>query len=461
MRIVVLTFIAAGLTASAAPVTAQPSSRAAQCAEWRECRERALVAAGRGDFETFHDLAWRAVQTGPARDPSLMYLLARAQSLSGRPHDALIMLLRLADMGVPEPEALTSDDFTRTRELPGWADAEGRVAGSGVAPRPGAPAAVAPAAPPAGAATSATAAPKPGAVAPAAPSAAASPSALQPATQLRFSTAPFAVSGLAYDSLSSRFVLGDGDGRKLILVDERSGQTMDLVRGDSAGFLDITAVEIDPKRGDLWVASTRGGAGILHRLQLSSGRPIRSIDVPADVRPARLVDLTVSSNGTVLVLDAETPRLFALRPRAAAFERAVPLEVRDVASVAAGGDDKTVYVAHAQGITNVDLQSRAQTAVTAPAGTSLLHLERIRRQGHALIAVQRTDAGARRVLRLDLNAKGTAITKASELDVAAPGGEQLFVTTTGDDLIWLAADKTEAPAAAGRRAFTAYRVPLP
>jgi len=467
MRIFVLTLIAAGIAASAAQVTAQQPSRAAQCAEWRECRELALAAAGRGDYETFHDLAWRAVQSGPARDPSLMYLLARAQSLSGRPHDALIMLLRLADMGVAEPDALTSEDFGRTRDLPGWGDAEGRIAGSAGAARPGGTAAAAPT----GAASAAPTAPKPAAVAAAAPAASASTAststapaatiALQPATQLRFSAAPFAVSGLAYDSLSSRFVLGDSSGRKLILVDERSKETMDLVRGESAGFLDITAVEIDPKRGDLWVASTRGGAGILHRLQLSSGRPIRSVDVPADLQPARFVDLTVSSNGTVLVLDAETPRLFALRPRATAFERAVPLDVRDVASVAASADDKAVYIAHAQGLTHVDLQSRAQAAVTAPAGTSLAHLERIRRQGHALIAVQRTDAGTRRVLRLDLNARGTAVTKASELDVAAPGGEQLFVTTTGDDLIWLAADGTDAPAAAGRRAFTAYRVPLP
>jgi hypothetical protein len=390
-----------------------------------------------------------------------MYLLARAQALSGRPHDALIMLLRLADMGVAEPDALTNDEFRRTRELPGWADAEARIAGAPAAPRPATPAS-------ATAATVPTPAPSPApkppaAAASAAVTAAVATVALQPASSLRFSAPPFAVSGLAYDALSSRFVLGDRGGHKLILVDERSKQTMDLVRGDSAGFLDISAVEIDAKRGDLWVASTRGGAGILHRLQLSSGRPIRSVDVASELQPARLVDLTLSSNGTVLVLDAETPRLFALRPRATAFERALPLDLRDVSSVAAGADDRTVFVAHAQGITHVDLQSHAQTTLTAPAGTSLARLERIRRQGNALIAVQRSDDGSRRVLRLDVNGRGTAVTKANQLDVATPGGEQIFVTTTGDDLLWLAAESgdADAPAANGRRAFTAYRVPLP
>src|SRR5262245_48070238 len=52
-----------------------------RCNEWQTCRTMALAAAERGDYETFHDLAWRAVQTGPRRDPALMYLLARAQVL--------------------------------------------------------------------------------------------------------------------------------------------------------------------------------------------------------------------------------------------------------------------------------------------------------------------------------------------------------------------------------------------
>src|SRR5439155_18160970 len=96
-------------------------SRQSLCTEWHDCRQLALAAADRGDFETFHDLAWRAVQTGPPKDPALMYLLARAQALSGRPHDALVMLHRLAEMGVPS-DAATNDDFVRTRQLPGWPD---------------------------------------------------------------------------------------------------------------------------------------------------------------------------------------------------------------------------------------------------------------------------------------------------------------------------------------------------
>ena len=78
-----------GELAAALPAVVQ-SARDFGCTEWHHCRQLALAAADRGDYETFHDLAWRAVQTGPPRDPALMYLLARAQAVSGRPHDALI-----------------------------------------------------------------------------------------------------------------------------------------------------------------------------------------------------------------------------------------------------------------------------------------------------------------------------------------------------------------------------------
>src|SRR6267142_5085907 len=117
VRLVLLLLLAGGPVDTS--TTALQSPRDVGCAEWRDCRQLALAAADRGEYETFHDLAWRAVQTGPPKDPALMLLLARAQALSGRPHDALVMIQRLAEMGVPS-DADTNQDFSRTRQLPGW-----------------------------------------------------------------------------------------------------------------------------------------------------------------------------------------------------------------------------------------------------------------------------------------------------------------------------------------------------
>jgi hypothetical protein len=266
------------------------SPRDADCTEWHDCRRLALAAAEGGDYNTFHDLAWRAVQTGPPRDPALMYLLARAQALSGRPHDALIMLQRLADVGVTS-DAATNDDFLRVRQLPGWPDLEPRIA----------------------------------AAAAGRPSVTGRPSAITPsmaAEAVRFSTPPFALAGLAYDAVSHRFLFGDRLGRKLIMVAEGSNHTVDLVRADSAGFHQISAIEIDPKRGDLWVASAAAGdGGTLHRLQLVSGRPLRSFPVSENLESVTLVDLAVSPAGAVLVLDSVSRQLFVLRAGGTALER--------------------------------------------------------------------------------------------------------------------------------------------
>ena len=64
-----LTPQAAAVNAAARDSQAPPP---AMCRELRECLQLAAEAEERHDFETFHDLAWRAVQLGPRNDPSLM-----------------------------------------------------------------------------------------------------------------------------------------------------------------------------------------------------------------------------------------------------------------------------------------------------------------------------------------------------------------------------------------------------
>ena len=69
----------------------------------------------------------------------------------------------------------------------------------------------------------------------------------------RFSTQPFVPGGLAYDAVSQRLLFGDVTGRRLFVVGGGSDRTVDLVRADSAGFDEVTAIAVDDKRGDLWV----------------------------------------------------------------------------------------------------------------------------------------------------------------------------------------------------------------
>jgi hypothetical protein len=278
--------------------------------------------------------------------------------------------------------------------------------------------------------------------APAAP-ALARPPAFAPAAatgNVKFTGDHFAVGGLAYDAVSNRFVLADRDGRKLVIVSEGSNHAVDLVRGDAAGFQDISAVEIDSRRGDLWVASATGsdGSGTLHRLQLVSGRQLKTFRAAPDPDPVGLVDLAVTPAGVVLVLDAAGHRLLSLRPGAASLDRVMRLDVDGLVSVAAA-DEGIAYVAHRDGISRLDLRARTVSRVAAPKNVSLANLERIRWRRNGLIAVQPDPDGWRRVVRFDLNGAGTAVRQATTLEASVPTADRAFVTMSGDELVYLVA----------------------
>jgi hypothetical protein len=458
MIIAPLVLLAALAGRLAATSSTEFQARDFGCTEWHDCRRLALAAADRGDYETFHDLAWRAIQTGPPKDPALMFLLARAQALSGRPHDALIMLQRLAEMGVPSDVA-TNDEFVRTRQLPGWPEVSASIERL---THPGSPSP----------ASSAAVASKPSPTAPSPAPATALSSGSSPSSALgpdsaRFSTESFTLGGLAYDAVSRRFLVGDRLGRKLMVVAEGANHAVDFVRAASAGFRDIAAIEIDGRRGDLWVVSAApdDGARTLHKLQLVSGRLLKSFPIAAGVVPATLVDLAVTATGAVLVLDSAGPQLLALNPGGTAVEHVMKVDAAEPASLAAGAEPGVAYVAHRDGVSRIDLRARTATRVTAPASVSLARLEQIRWRGHALFAIRAEPDGTHHIIRLDFNANGRAVTHATTFANPVLLEGQTFVAISGDELVYMVDGSKDAAGrprqgASGTADFVAYRVRL-
>ncbi len=438
-----------------APALTQPTAdgRAPEnCADWQECRQRTTEALARGEYEVAHDLAWRAVQKGPKRNNELLYLLARAQCLSGRAHDALIMLDRVADSGVAA-SAATDEDFRRTRELPGWAAVADKLAGRSASasspPGPSAsPSATTPSTPPP-AATSTPAAPVPPATPtsadPSPPAPAPKPGVVEEAA--RFMTRRFAAGGLAYDAVSRRFLFGDRDGRKLITAGDGFDHAVDFVRSESAGFHQVMSIEIDVRRGDLWVASANqeGSVGALHKVQLISGRPLKTFDGPSEV-PIKPVDLAVTAEGTIFVLDAMGGHVLELKPRAERMESLAQVKGEALTSIALGRAAGVAYVSHAGGISRVDLSSRRVTRVTAPKGVELGGFERIRSYRDGLIGIVKAADGSRSVVRLQLNAAGRHVTAATVVSTDVPAGDgPVFATISGDQLSYLVSTGGPSP----------------
>ncbi|HVH54619.1 MAG TPA: hypothetical protein VM791_00090 [Vicinamibacterales bacterium] len=297
------------------------------CRDVASCRAQADTARENKDYEAFHDLAWAAYRHGRNNDPGLMLLVARAQSLSGRPLDALVMLERVAAMGA-STDAATSEDFARVRALPRWSEVSEKLTGAPTAKDP-APSSKAPAPPPKETVPSAKAPPSsvpahptkepaPPASAPASASARAAadkPSAKSP---LSFTTV-LTPTAIAHDAVSQRFLIADRKAKRIAVVDANTGQVATLV-GAQGALGEIGGMAIDPREGDLWVVSATADESVLHKLQLISGRILSTVPLSIEhpvtamayVRGAGLI--IADTDGTVWRLrsDGKTTKLAAL-----------------------------------------------------------------------------------------------------------------------------------------------------
>ncbi len=276
-----------------------------------------------------------------------------------------------------------------------------------------------------------------------------------------FTSGDFSPGGLTCDAVSKRFVFGDRPGRKLMVVAEGSDHSIDLTRADVAGFLDVTALDIDTTNGNLWVASAEadGRGATLHRVQLISGRPIASFNLPETLAPAIPVDVAMSSGG-VLMLDALQHRVLILRTGASSLSVLADLGDAAPLSLTASRQDGVAYVTHRDGLLAVDLKTRAVGSVTGPKTEPLSGIERLRRYGGGLVGLQTLPDGSRRLVRLTLDASGRTVTRLRVLDVPIPSGPAAMpLAVCGNTLGYLLGDPATSTQLPGT-AWTIRRIQL-
>jgi hypothetical protein len=423
--VIVAAILAVAVTA---PAARSPQS---DCREWTECRTLALEAAARNEYETFHDLAWRAVQLGPKQDAALLFLLARAQSLSGRPHDALVMLRRMAPGDVARA-ALEDPDFERVRRLREWPEVAALL--SEPAAKTELPET------PEKAEALEKAEPTP---------AAASPKAVEPrfSEALTFAAASFRPSALVYDAVSRRFIISDTDVSRLAVIDEFSHQIATLASGQSAGFGTVTALAIDPRVGDLWVASVDGSSGqdvpALHKLQLISGRVLKKF-TSESTATRRFVDVAVAGDGTVYALQADG-QVWRLKSDGGSLAPTHAETHSGYASLTAA-DRGVLYIAERDGIVRFPPDF---AYLTAPDGVDLRGIALIRWSRGSLVALQRRADGSHQVIRIRLARDGRSVTKVDVLDPSVRTANPAAATIAGDVFYYLA--ETDGPELAIRR----------
>lgn len=415
------------------------------CSRWTDCRQLALDAAAREDFETFHSLAWRAVQTGQPNDADLMFMLARAQALSGRPDDALVMLGRLADRGSVHRDVEFLDDFRAVRDMAGWPNLLEKMHRLRSVPVPATlvpspPAAHA--APPSSNSSAAPVSRRPTASAPPAASRPAggsdetSNTAVPPAGTIPVPPTVAAAVALAYDRVSERLIIADDSSGTLKVVSALTGTAADLVSAGWGGGHHTNALVIDSQRGDLWVVGARTGNGlesVVHRLQLISGRLLYSVAPDEGSGAARFVAVALSA-GSVFVLDAEGRRIFELGRAAKTLRLRAAVPAHGLTGLTLRGDT-VAYVAHAGGILRIDLATKRSESVGAATGIALEGIEWIGYFENSLLAVQRRPDGAMVAVRFRLDRRGRTAMAVDALGAAAARGAAVL----GDMLFFLSA----------------------
>jgi hypothetical protein len=271
----------------------------------------------------------------------------------------------------------------------------------------------------------------------------------------RFSIPRFTAGGLAYDAVSRRFVLGNRHERKLAIVGEGSEHAVTLT-GAAAQFLDVMAIEIDRRQGDLWVVSAGapddpGGRGsALHKLQLISGRTLAVLRAE-DAERARFVDVAVSRTLGVLVLDAAGPRLLRATADGKSLARVIELPAGVPAALAPADGGEVVYVAYADGLVRVDLTTRMATPVAAGHGLELGGFQRIRWHRGALVGIQARSGddaaeSSYRLVRLRLARDGRRVVKLETLDGAVPAGAGSAAALLDDDFFYLSSQSQDGEA---------------
>jgi sugar lactone lactonase YvrE len=263
--------------------------------------------------------------------------------------------------------------------------------------------------------------------------------------------------GIAVDRKTGDSYIASARQRK-ILRRTRQGAVYDFIQQAQDGFLAGDSLAVDSRRRLLYATTAAapfmvgyqkedyGRSGVF-AFDLKSGKLVRKALLAVDGKRHLLNALTVDHKGNVYVSDTGASGIYLLRRGASELEPLIPADVFPATQgVALSKDEKTIYVAdYTNGLWGVDLASQKRRPLVAPPGVWLFGLDGLSRAGDSLIAVQ-IGPKPERVLRIQLDRKGTSITNVEVLEMSRPdyegpiqgvviGKEFLYVANSQLDLV--------------------------
>ena len=254
---------------------------------------------------------------------------------------------------------------------------------------------------------------------------------------------------VAWDPRTRTFFLGSLVANKVVRV-LPDGTMRDFAVAGPPGR--VIGIRADAARRRLWVTTTPvdsaaprtpvglGGWTELHAYHLDSGRLLRRLALPDRRHPQQLNDLVVTARGEVLVNDGIGNAVYRVPPRGGTLVRVFGGDARFTwpNGMALSADERRLYVAHAEGLSAIDLRTGRRTLLPHPPGTTLATLDGMYRCGGSLVAIQRL-SDFEQVIRIHLAPTRDAVTAVEVVERRHPAYEQPTTgVLVGGELVYIA-----------------------
>jgi hypothetical protein len=240
------------------------------------------------------------------------------------------------------------------------------------------------------------------------------------------------IEGIAHDPRTGAFFFSSVAERK-ILRRTKDGTVSDFVPAGAHGLLSALGIAVDAGHRRLWVLSAGlpQAAGLkvgerkksaLLAFDLDSGAWQQTFDAPPGDRSWN--DLELAADGSVFVSDPAAKAILRVKPDGGVLTLLAGEEVLgSPGGLALSADGKLLYVADwNNGLGVLDLAANGPqrwTWMRPPAGTTVLGIDGLRRQGNRLIAIQNGVAPPR-IQSFELAADGRSLVAAKTLERNLP-----------------------------------------